>query len=166
MRMKKWSVNGQLWSFVDVVMGGVNAKVKERIKATADSDTQQELNLKDCEVALITATTSDAQQLEVLSEKLVKKLAKQFPRLAKLDLSNNRIPFIPPEISRFNNLQILILSENEIEKLSENITLLPRLETLEVEGNGLSMLPSGWTRHCSLKTLNISGNSIQACVCS
>ncbi|KAF6024893.1 LRRC57 [Bugula neritina] len=78
--------------------------------------------------------------------------------LRMLDISENRIPTIPPSISQFTMIKSLQISSNRLSGLPSEIGVLKKLETLNVSDNQLSSLPSTITNLKSLKTLVLSQN--------
>ena len=58
------------------------------------------------------------------------------PRLAVLDLSDNKIKVIPDAISCLTALHTLDLSNNDISDLPPAIGFLPKLTRISLDGNG------------------------------
>lgn len=69
--------------------------------------------------------------------------------LTSLDLSHNRISFIPEEFLSFTSLTSLNLQHNQLETFPLNI-LIPSLITLELQFNAITILPLAF---CSLNKL-------------
>jgi hypothetical protein len=80
--------------------------------------------------------------------------------LTHLDLSDNQIDFIPPEIGTFVNLEELILNNNLIQELPAEIGSLSKLQVLQVNSNQLSTLPASIALLSSLRELQVNANSI------
>lgn len=81
-------------------------------------------------------------------------------QLTALDLSHNRISFIPSGIESFTNLEILILSHNNIKRLPSEIGKLQNLKKLIVENNQLTSLPPEIGKLINLVELNIRSNRL------
>ncbi|XP_060071255.1 leucine-rich repeat-containing protein 57-like [Ylistrum balloti] len=95
---------------------------------------------------------------------------KEFPedlqRLTKnlrtLDLSENKIPLIPPVIGSFSLLKNVNLSKNRLESLPAEFGNLKKLESLSLESNCLTSIPESLTKLASLRTLNLSDNRLKS----
>jgi regulator of replication initiation timing len=79
----------------------------------------------------------------------------------KLDLSNNGMRSLPPEIGRFRNLQYLNLSRNQLLDLPPEIGRLTKLQVLNVTGNQLDQLPNEIGNLVNLKQLIVSQNFLK-----
>ncbi|XP_020099486.1 plant intracellular Ras-group-related LRR protein 7 [Ananas comosus] len=77
-----------------------------------------------------------------------------------LDLTNNKIAEIPPEIDRLLTLQRLVLAGNLLEFLPANIGNLRNLKAITLDGNRMSVLPDELGSLSRLERLSISGNSL------
>eukprot|EP01113_Clastostelium_recurvatum_P017647 TRINITY_DN2079_c0_g1_i1.p1 TRINITY_DN2079_c0_g1~~TRINITY_DN2079_c0_g1_i1.p1 ORF type:complete len:486 (+),score=120.80 TRINITY_DN2079_c0_g1_i1:79-1458(+) len=99
-----------------------------------------ELNLSTCEMV-------------VLHKRIIK-----FPHLRKLNLTDNRITLIPPQIRILSELEELILRSNELANIAPEIQTLSRLRLLDLSNNALSALPSQLPG--TLEVLDISHNHI------
>jgi Leucine-rich repeat (LRR) protein len=77
----------------------------------------------------------------------------------KLDLSNNGIRTIGPELGRFRNLQYLNLSANQLSDLPPELGRLTKLQVLNVSGNQLDQLPNEIGNLVNLKQL-IAGQNL------
>ncbi|GBG27971.1 Leucine-rich repeat-containing protein 40 [Hondaea fermentalgiana] len=83
------------------------------------------------------------------------------PRLERLEASQNRIVFVPEELSNLACLRVLALRENRIEKLPDELGKLEALERLELSGNRIVCLP-GSVRFCrALRVLDLSSNCLE-----
>ncbi|KAM9370853.1 E3 ubiquitin-protein ligase LRSAM1 [Phaethornis superciliosus] len=81
--------------------------------------------------------------------------------LKVLDLHDNQLASLPPDIGQLTSLQVLNLERNLLTSLPQSIGDLAQLQMLNVKGNKLKELPgsvSGWQRLC---TLDVSENSLQ-----
>ncbi|XP_048735035.1 leucine-rich repeat-containing protein 57-like [Ostrea edulis] len=93
---------------------------------------------------------------------------KEFPndlnRLTKnlrtLDLSDNKLPGIPPSIGSFTLLKNLVLNRNKLEIIPDELGNLKKLECLSLDGNCLTRLPDSLSKLSNLRTLNVSENKI------
>lgn len=79
----------------------------------------------------------------------------------KLDLSNNGMRTLPPEIGRLRNLQYLNISRNQLAELPREIGLLNKLQVLNVSGNQLDQLPTEVGNLANVKQLLISQNFLK-----
>ncbi|OAY69171.1 Plant intracellular Ras-group-related LRR protein 7 [Ananas comosus] len=78
-----------------------------------------------------------------------------------LDLTNNKIAEIPPEIDRLLTLQRLVLAGNLLEFLPANIGNLRNLKAITLDGNRMSVLPDE-CNFLSLLLLNVSNNKLKS----
>ncbi|KAJ1632416.1 hypothetical protein T492DRAFT_612370, partial [Pavlovales sp. CCMP2436] len=65
----------------------------------------------------------------------------RIPGLRVLDVSDNRLASIPPEIMQLTQLEELRMCDNQIEGLPDELGLLPLLRFLDVRGNLLRSVP-------------------------
>ncbi|KAK1891920.1 Leucine-rich repeat-containing protein 28 [Dissostichus eleginoides] len=79
-------------------------------------------------------------------------------RLQSLDLSNNALQFLCPEIGRLRSLRHLRLSNNQLKCFPPEIGDLQDLETLDVSMNQLTFLPERLHRCVSLQNLTADHN--------
>jgi len=79
--------------------------------------------------------------------------------LEELDISNNRISELPPEIAKLRNLKRLECSYNSLSTLPPEIGELTNLEYLDAHGNAISDLPSEIEYLQNLKELILGGQS-------
>jgi tetratricopeptide (TPR) repeat protein len=79
----------------------------------------------------------------------------------KLDLQNNGMRTLPPEIGRFRNLQYLNVSRNQLSELPREIGNLTKLQVLNASGNQIDVIPSELRRLQSLKQLNLATNLLK-----
>lgn len=109
--------------------------------------------------------TSDKAHYETAAKtgvfSISKKLGEFPPKLISLcdvlrtiDLSNNRIASVPPDIGQFLNLKHLRLNRNCLESLPEEIGLLKKLESLQVADNILVSVPNSITNLTRLKQVS------------
>lgn len=89
----------------------------------------------------------------------IKKLSKN---LRTLDLSENKIPSIPPYIGGFSLMKTLSMNNNRIGSLPEEIGNLKKLETLSLENNMLTSLPVSFKNLSHLRTLSLAGNGFRS----
>lgn len=102
--------------------------------------------------------------------------------IRKLDISNNALTRIPPEIGKFRNCEAFVARGNELAVLAEELLTELPLKTLDVTKNNLGALPAGASALVellaaenrltalpadlfdlqSLITLDVSGNRIKA----
>ena len=80
--------------------------------------------------------------------------------LRNLDLSSNRIAFIPPFLGDFASLKQLHLDNNKIADVADELGSLKKLDTLTLAGNSISRLPDSLISCLCLKTINLAGNAL------
>lgn len=82
--------------------------------------------------------------------------------LNTLNLSFNQLTTLPSEIRHLDNLYRLILSDNQLNRLPPEISLLPKLTELDLSCNELEELPSEIGRISTLSKLNLSYTQIRS----
>lgn len=90
-----------------------------------------------------------------------KKLDNLSSVLRTLDISDNSIPLIPPDIESFKVLKSITCNNNKLTNLPEEIGNLTKLETLSFCGNKLEDLPLTLSQLINLKYVYLSGNSLK-----
>lgn len=90
-----------------------------------------------------------------------KRLVMLSSNLRTLDLSDNSIAFLPPEIGTFSLLKSITLNNNKLTELPEEIGDLVKLETLSFSGNKISNLPQTLSRLANLKHVYLGNNTIK-----
>ncbi|OBQ31054.1 MAG: hypothetical protein AN483_02530 [Aphanizomenon flos-aquae MDT14a] len=86
----------------------------------------------------------------------------QLTNLQSLDISDNQISSLPPEIVQLTNLQFLNISGNQISNLPREIGQITNLQSLYISGNQISNLPPEIVQLTNLQTLDISFNQISS----
>lgn len=81
-------------------------------------------------------------------------------KLVELDLSNNSLDAIPPDIGKLKGLKKLNLSGNSLQQLPPEIGALSELEELNLANTGLESFPDAIIRLKKLRTLDLSGNRV------
>lgn len=81
--------------------------------------------------------------------------------VVKLDLQNNGMKALPPEIGRFRNLQYLNVSLNQLSELPREIGNLSRLQVLNASGNQIDVVPQELRKLQNLKQLNLATNLLK-----
>jgi len=82
--------------------------------------------------------------------------------LRSLNLRANRLSMVPTELcERLVDLEFLNLSENRIQYLPENISSLARLRTFRLQSNELTELPDGIGRLPLLTELRLEHNHLE-----
>lgn len=84
----------------------------------------------------------------------------QLTSLQLLWLSSNKIPSIPPEISKLSALRRLHLDHNLISQLPDSLCEMSRLEVLYLNHNRLTSVCSGVGKLTSLRRLFLQHNQI------
>jgi len=80
--------------------------------------------------------------------------------LWSLDLQFNLLTTLPPEIGNLTNLKELSLNENQLTNLPPEIGNLKNLKTLDLSDNKLTTLPPEIGNLKNLKTLDLSDNKL------
>lgn len=62
--------------------------------------------------------------------------------LTELNVSNNELTELPPDVDKLVNLEVLVLSTNRLTKLPPQISSLRKLRELDLEENELECIPS------------------------
>jgi Leucine-rich repeat (LRR) protein len=81
--------------------------------------------------------------------------------ITELDLSNNDLTYIDPNIKYFINLQTLILSCNLIKEIPKEIGYLTKLQTLSFSNNRIKEIPKEIQYLTQLKSLSFFRNQIK-----
>ena len=77
-----------------------------------------------------------------------------------LDLSGNKLLFLPPEIAELENLVKLAACKNELKGLPAEIHKLQKLKKLELSHNMISKIPPEVGRITTLTLLDIENNNL------
>ncbi|MEH2125888.1 COR domain-containing protein [Nostoc sp.] len=86
----------------------------------------------------------------------------QLSSLTTLSLNDNQLSSLPPEISQLSNLTTLYLENNQLSSLLPEISQLSNLTTLSLNDNQLSSLPPEISQLSSLTKLNLSKNQLSS----
>jgi len=78
----------------------------------------------------------------------------------RLNLSNNQIKILPPEIDKLSNLRILNLDNNQITTLPPEIDKLSNLQELYLYNNQITILPPEIGNLSQLQKLYLHNNQI------
>ncbi|MCS6904788.1 MAG: leucine-rich repeat domain-containing protein [Bacteroidia bacterium] len=98
-----------------------------------------------------------------LSQQQLKKIPPEvflFPNLQELNLSENQISELPPTISQLKNLRYLNLYKNKLRTIPAEIVELRKLEVLLLGKNRIELLPSSIRGLKKLVYLDVSGNNL------
>ena len=80
--------------------------------------------------------------------------------LERLELEDNKLESLPPELKFLGRLTDLQLDDNELQALPDKIGLMTSLEKLNVRGNNLTELPVSIGNLKNLTRLNIGNNQL------
>eukprot|EP00079_Xenopus_tropicalis_P018569 XP_004920566.1 PREDICTED: leucine-rich repeat-containing protein 28-like [Xenopus tropicalis] len=121
-------------------------------------------NVATCFVFIYTAIGSlvKLQSLD-LSNNALEILCPDIGRLKSLRhlrLTNNRLKFLPPEIGKLKELQTLDLSTNHLVSLPEKLYQCQSLQYLTVDRNLLCSIPRQLCQLASLNELSMAGNRL------
>lgn len=81
--------------------------------------------------------------------------------LRTLDISDNSISSIPPDIDSFKLLKSITCNNNKLTNLPEELGNLTKLETISFCGNKLEQLPFKLSQLINLKYVYLSGNHLK-----
>ncbi|GFO39701.1 leucine-rich repeat-containing protein [Plakobranchus ocellatus] len=86
-----------------------------------------------------------------------------FKKLIVLDISSNKMTFIPDEICQLTKMRTLIAKNNHLTTASfpKGLSSLKSLEVLNVSGNHLEIFPTQFTLLEKLQVLHIGGNVLK-----
>lgn len=87
-------------------------------------------------------------------------LSTYLPHLVHLDLSYNRVSYLPESFGYLFHLQTLLINNNELKELPDSFCYLLRLEKADLSHNHLSHLPNNIGHLTKLKSLNVSYNEL------
>jgi internalin A len=83
-------------------------------------------------------------------------------KVTQLDLHNNQLSSLPPEISELSNLTWLFLNNNQLSSLPPEISQLSNLTGLFLDNNQLSSLPPEISQLSNLTELDLSNNQLSS----
>ncbi|XP_077208054.1 leucine-rich repeat-containing protein 69 isoform X1 [Paroedura picta] len=81
--------------------------------------------------------------------------------LVLLNLNNNQLRYLPPEIHRLENLEFLSLNNNQLQSIPRELCCLQKLCELHLNHNSLTALPEEIGHLTKLKILSLSRNRIE-----
>ncbi|XP_032238981.1 uncharacterized protein LOC5513573 isoform X2 [Nematostella vectensis] len=84
------------------------------------------------------------------------------PHLVHLDLSYNRIGFLPDSFGYLFHLETLFINNNKLRELPDTFCYLARLQKLDLSHNQLLHLPENIGLMESLLSINVSYNELEA----
>ncbi|KAL4559736.1 hypothetical protein LXL04_031881 [Taraxacum kok-saghyz] len=82
--------------------------------------------------------------------------------LARIDLSERRLPFLPEAFGKLRMLVSLKISSNQLQAIPDSIAGLENLEELNASSNLLESLPDSIGLLLNLKTLDVSSNKLMS----
>ncbi|CAH1998404.1 unnamed protein product [Acanthoscelides obtectus] len=88
----------------------------------------------------------------------------QFKKATSLDLSNNRLTFLPANFSLLTHITKLDLSKNELQSLPDDFGNLVKLRRLDLYHNQLKNLPLSFSKLKELKWLDLKDNSLEPAI--
>jgi hypothetical protein len=97
-----------------------------------------------------------------LIRQFFKENCSEFQKLTTLNLVQQQLKFLPPEIGYFTRLEQLDLSQNALEELPEEIGYLTKLTDLRLNNNLLQSLPNAIGHLTDLKNFQCSFNQLIA----
>ena len=84
----------------------------------------------------------------------------KWPKLKKLDASDNGLTGVPAEVGQLPGLKTLDFGNNKITALPNEFENLTGLLYLDLKNNSFSQIPPSLKKMTQLKTLNLTGNPI------
>jgi internalin A len=129
-------------------------KIRQSLDTVKDHGWQV-LNLKNCSLTKIPdevynytdLVTIDLSNDEFCEEELKNKITEipdsisRLANLKRLNLADNQIKYLSPEICRLRKLTYLNICNNQLTDISEKIANMPSLKELCMEGNPFELLP-------------------------
>lgn len=109
-------------------------------------------------------TASKTGVLQITEQKLKEMPAEVFNLneiLRNLDLSRNKISYLPDDIATLKVLKQLNVDGNRLEKLPDSIVNLKKLEMINASNNVISALPLMFSNLTNLKQLYLNNNGFQ-----
>ncbi|XP_067323117.1 leucine-rich repeat-containing protein 69 [Anolis sagrei] len=80
--------------------------------------------------------------------------------LVLLNLNNNRLTYLPPEIQRLQNLECMSLDNNQLRTLPKEFCCLRKLRELHLSHNSITAIPEDIEYLTKLKILILSRNQV------
>nr|WP_240155190.1 leucine-rich repeat domain-containing protein [Chitinophaga sp. Cy-1792] len=96
-----------------------------------------------------------SNNLEIFPEEI-----RGYTTVTSLNLSDNKIRFLPEWLPELQQLKVLYLDNNEIEDIAV-LTLLPSLEVLYLNNNRLKVIPDKIAALQQLRRLFVNGNQLE-----
>lgn len=140
-----------------------NNPIESIPKFLSSLSTLQVLSISSAKISTIDEFTFVNLKELYLSSNQLSKLSSiiNWQMLQILDLKDNKINILEPEINKLLNLRILCLDQNEIKTLPEEIGDLVKLEGLSIVNNNLTEIPIRIGELTKLTLLNFSQNKIK-----
>uniref|UniRef100_A0A8C8RPB1 Leucine-rich repeat protein SHOC-2 n=1 Tax=Pelusios castaneus TaxID=367368 RepID=A0A8C8RPB1_9SAUR len=107
---------------------------------------------------------SSLQKLHLFGNKITTISPTTFDGLEKLillNLNNNKLKYLPPEIHRLENLENMNLNNNQIESIPKELCSLQKLSELHLSHNCLITVPEEIGYMTNLRMLCLSRNQIE-----
>ena len=131
-----------------------------------------ELTLVDCELTDIPVQLTDlAPKLRILdlSNNSIKSIdcwfVVEMRHLTNLDISHNKLEFIPYQIKAMTSLDKINLSHNQLSDVTNTLGLIPSLRYLDLSHNNLNHLPYTLIKNLTINTrlnnLDIANNPLK-----
>ncbi|KAL4297727.1 hypothetical protein GQ457_12G021270 [Hibiscus cannabinus] len=127
--------------------------------------------LKEAEERLVKIYENEAENSEEVKAEVARILREAEGKpLERLEFTERKLRYLPPEFGNITGLLLLNLSSNELKVIPESIARLEQLEELNLSSNLLDSLPDSIGLLHKLKILNVSGNKLKAlpdtiCLC-
>jgi len=125
-----------------------------------------ELNLSDLNLSAIPADVMKMSSLRLLNlrnnqfARLPIDFVDCFPKLETLNLAQNSIQHLPPDIGGLQKLKKLYVQGNQLKSLPMSMATLIRLEELFVQHNHIHEIPSEFSSIKTLTSLSLAHNDL------
>ncbi|MGF1933939.1 MAG: COR domain-containing protein [Nostoc sp. ChiQUE02] len=86
----------------------------------------------------------------------------QLTQLTELDLRNNQLSSLPPEICQLTSLKLLSLYNNQLSSLPLEFGQLSQLTKLYLHNNQISRLPSEFSQLTNMEVLSLNDNQLSS----
>lgn len=81
--------------------------------------------------------------------------------LRNLDLSKNKISFLPDDIAKLKHLKLFNLDTNKLQKLPDSMVNMKKLEVFNISNNCIISLPMSFSNLSNLKQVYLNNNSFK-----
>lgn len=117
---------------------------------------------------MLASTNGWAQAVKPINKRLYKSVQeataakKNNETVRTLDLRNQNLTSLPPELFELTDLTVLILDNNQLQSLPSEISKLQKLSVLNLRNNQLRELPASLTSLTGLRLLTLGNNKLSS----